>query len=68
MIACRIELAAILQAGSWKTTPMVHRYGERLLAQRSGALQERPEGWKMCHKRISCQDQVSAPSRTWKEC
>ena len=37
MIACGIELPAILQAGRWKNTAMVHRYGERLLAQRSGA-------------------------------
>ena len=37
MIACGIELPAILQAGRWKNTAMVHRYGERLLAKRSGA-------------------------------
>ena len=37
MIACGIELPAILQSGRWKTTRMVHRYGERLLARRSGA-------------------------------
>ena len=37
MIACGIELPAILQAGRWKSTAMVHRYGERLLAKRSGA-------------------------------
>ncbi len=39
MIACGIELPAILQSGRWKTTRMVHRYGERLLARRSGAPQ-----------------------------
>ena len=39
MIAAGIELGAILQAGRWKTTAMVHRYGERLLARRSGAAQ-----------------------------
>ena len=39
MIAAGIELPNILQAGRWKTTAMVHRYGERLLAQRSGAAQ-----------------------------
>ncbi len=39
MIACGIELPAILQAGRWKSTAMVHRYGERLLARRSGAAQ-----------------------------
>ena len=39
MIACGIELPAILQSGRWKTTRMVHRYGERLLARRSGAAQ-----------------------------
>ena len=39
MIACGIELPAILQAGRWKTTRMVQHYGERLLARRSGAAQ-----------------------------
>ena len=39
MIACGIELPAILQSGGWKTTRMVQRYGERLLARRSGAAQ-----------------------------
>ena len=29
----------ILQAGRWKSTAMVNRYGERLLARRSGAAQ-----------------------------
>ena len=39
MIASGIELAGILQAGRWKSTAMVNRYGERLLARRSGAAQ-----------------------------
>ena len=39
MIAAGIELPAILQAGRWKTATMVNRYGERLLARRSGAAQ-----------------------------
>ena len=39
MIAAGIELPAILQAGRWKSTSMVNRYGERLLARRSGAAQ-----------------------------
>ena len=39
MVAAGIELPAILQAGRWKTTVMVNRYGERLLAHRSGAAQ-----------------------------
>ena len=39
MIACGIELPAILQSGRWKTTRMVQRYGERLLARQSGAAQ-----------------------------
>ena len=39
MIAAGIELPAILQAGRWRTTTMVNRYGERLLARRSGAAQ-----------------------------
>ena len=32
MIACGLELPAILQAGRWKSTAMVNRYGERLPA------------------------------------
>ena len=39
MIAYGIELPAILQAGRWKSTAMVNRYGERLLPQRSAAAQ-----------------------------
>ena len=39
MIASGIELPAILQAGRWKNTVMLYRYGERLLAKRSGAAQ-----------------------------
>ena len=39
MIASGIELPAILQAGRWRTTAMVNRYGDRLLARRSGAAQ-----------------------------
>ena len=39
MIAYGVELPAILQAGRWKSTAMVNRYGERLLAQQSGAAQ-----------------------------
>ena len=39
MIASGIELPAILQSGRWKSARMVHRYGERLLARRSGAAQ-----------------------------
>ena len=39
MIASGIELPAILQSGRWTTTRMVQRYGERLLARRSGAAQ-----------------------------
>ena len=39
MIACGIELPAILQAGRWKSARMVQRYGERLLARRGGAAQ-----------------------------
>ncbi len=37
MIAAGIELPAILQAGRWKSTSMVNRYGERLLVKRSAA-------------------------------
>ncbi len=33
------QSAPILQAGRWKNTAMVNRYGERLLAHRSGAAQ-----------------------------
>ncbi len=39
MVASGIGMAAILHAGRWKTTTMVTRYGERLLARRSGAAQ-----------------------------
>ena len=39
MVAAGIELPSILQAGRWKSTSMVNRYGERLLARRSGAAQ-----------------------------
>ena len=39
MIAADLELPAIQQAGRWKSTAMVNRYGERLLARRSGAAQ-----------------------------
>ena len=39
MIASGIGLPAILQAGRWKSTSMVNRYGERLLARRGGAAQ-----------------------------
>ncbi len=39
MIALGIEMPAILQAGRWKSTVMVQRYAERLLASRSGAAQ-----------------------------
>ena len=39
MVAGGIGMAAILHAGRWKTTAMVNRYGERLLARRSGAAQ-----------------------------
>ena len=39
MIACGIELPAILQSGRWKSARMVQRYGERLLARSSGAAQ-----------------------------
>ena len=37
MIAAGIELPAILQAGRWKSTAMVNRYGEHLLAGQGGA-------------------------------
>ena len=39
MVAAGIELPSILQAGRWKSAAMVNRYGERLLARRSGAAQ-----------------------------
>ena len=47
MIAAGIEFPAILQAGRWKNTLMVQRYGERLLAKRSATarmarMQDRP--------------------------
>ena len=39
MVAAGIEMPAILQAGRWRSTAMVNRYSERLLANRSGAAQ-----------------------------
>ena len=39
MVAGGIGMAAILHAGRWKTPAMVNRYGEGLLARRSGAAQ-----------------------------
>ena len=39
MVAGGIAMAAIMHAGRWKTPAMVNRYGERLLARRSGAAQ-----------------------------
>ena len=39
MIASGIELPAILQSGRWTTPRMVQRYGERVMARRSGAAQ-----------------------------
>ena len=39
MVAAGIEMPAILQAGRWRTAVMVNRYGERLLARRSGTAQ-----------------------------
>ena len=39
MVAGGISMPAILHAGRWKTTAMVNRYGEGLLARRSGAAQ-----------------------------
>ena len=39
MIASGIGMPAILQAGRWKSAAMVQRYGERVVAQRSGAAQ-----------------------------
>ena len=39
MIASGIGIPAIMQAGRWKSASMVQRYGERLLAKRSGAAQ-----------------------------
>ena len=39
MVAEGIGIAAIQHAGRWKTSAMVNRYGERLLARRSGAAQ-----------------------------
>ena len=39
MIAAGIGLPVILQAGRWKSPAMVNRYGERLLARKSGTAQ-----------------------------
>ena len=39
MVAEGVGMPAIQHAGRWKTAAMVHRYGERLTARRSGAAQ-----------------------------
>ena len=39
MIASGIGIPAIMQAVRWKSTAMVQRYGERLLARRNGTAQ-----------------------------
>ena len=39
MIAAGIAMPAILQAGRWKSSAMVSRYGERLIVRRSGVAQ-----------------------------
>ena len=39
MVAEGVGMPAIQHAGRWKTADMVHRYGERLMARRSGAAQ-----------------------------
>lgn len=39
MIASGVELPAVMQAGRWKSTAMVYRYGERILASKGGAAQ-----------------------------
>ena len=39
MVAAGIGMAAIQQAGRWKSPAMVNRYSERLLAMRSGSAQ-----------------------------
>ncbi|MDE0410447.1 MAG: tyrosine-type recombinase/integrase [Alphaproteobacteria bacterium] len=39
MVAAGIGLPAILQAGRWKSTAMVNRYGERLLTRKGAAAQ-----------------------------
>ena len=74
MIAAGIELPAILRAGRWKSTAMVNRYGERLLAQRSGVarlarLQERKlpsgrrRGMVRCQSRKRGRDTCAGDSR-----
>ena len=39
MVAARIPMPAIMQAGRWKSTAMVSRYGERILPGRNGSAQ-----------------------------
>ena len=39
MLALHVGLPAIMQAGRWKSTAMVCRYGERVLPRRSGSAQ-----------------------------
>ena len=39
MVAAGIGTSSVVQTGGWKTSRMVHRYAERVLAQQSGAAQ-----------------------------
>ena len=48
MIALRVELPAIMQAGRWKSTAMVQRYGERILPRRSGSAQLAELQYRLC--------------------
>ena len=65
MVASGIEMPAILQAGRWKTTVMVNRYGERLLARRSGPAQASEDGrarpQKTFRMSMSCRDGAMEP-------
>ena len=65
MVAHGIEMPAIQQAGRWKSTAMATRYGERLLAGRSGAAQlARMQGRERPVARRSTST-VASPKSTW---
>ena len=46
LLALNIDLASVMQAGRWKSNRMPMRYGEHVLAARSGmACAAQAEGW-----------------------
>ena len=54
MVAAGIEMPAILHAGRWKSTAMVNRYGERLLAKPQRRRAARPDAGKGLRRAGGC--------------